>query len=108
MNIGHSHPKVVAAIKSQAEKFTHTCFMINPYEAANIHTTDASLLIPTPALDRFYYVVSYPQTLPSARGSWDLPAAINIVATQDNTVVTVTSSTNTRAGGPVPARKGVR
>jgi 4-aminobutyrate aminotransferase/(S)-3-amino-2-methylpropionate transaminase len=34
MNIGHSHPKVVSAIKSQAEKFTHTCFMINPYESA--------------------------------------------------------------------------
>ncbi len=34
MNIGHSHPKVVAAIKAQAEKFTHTCFMINPYESA--------------------------------------------------------------------------
>jgi 4-aminobutyrate aminotransferase / (S)-3-amino-2-methylpropionate transaminase / 5-aminovalerate transaminase len=34
MNIGHSHPKVVAAIKNQAEKFTHTCFMVNPYEPA--------------------------------------------------------------------------
>ena len=34
MNVGHSHPKVVAAIKDQAEKFTHTCFMILPYEPA--------------------------------------------------------------------------
>ncbi len=34
MNVGHSHPKVVAAIKEQAEKFTHTCFMVNPYESA--------------------------------------------------------------------------
>jgi len=34
MNIGHSHPKVVAAIKEQAEKFTHCCFMVNPYEPA--------------------------------------------------------------------------
>ncbi len=33
MNVGHSHPKVVAAIKRQAEKFTHTCFMVTPYEA---------------------------------------------------------------------------
>jgi len=32
MNVGHSHPKVVAAIKAQAEKFTHTCFMVTPYE----------------------------------------------------------------------------
>lgn len=34
MNIGHGHPKVVAAVKAQAEKFTHTCFMVNPYEVA--------------------------------------------------------------------------
>jgi 4-aminobutyrate aminotransferase/(S)-3-amino-2-methylpropionate transaminase len=32
MNVGHSHPKVVAAIKDQAEKFTHTCFMVVMYE----------------------------------------------------------------------------
>jgi 4-aminobutyrate aminotransferase/(S)-3-amino-2-methylpropionate transaminase len=31
MNVGHSHPKVVEAIKDQAEKFTHTCFMVVPY-----------------------------------------------------------------------------
>jgi 4-aminobutyrate aminotransferase/(S)-3-amino-2-methylpropionate transaminase len=34
MNIGHCHPRVVAAIKAQAEKFHHTCFMVNPYEVA--------------------------------------------------------------------------
>ncbi len=33
MNVGHSHPKVVAAIKAQAERFTHTCFMVNPYDS---------------------------------------------------------------------------
>ncbi len=33
MNVGHSHPKVVAAIRQQAESFTHTCFMVTPYEA---------------------------------------------------------------------------
>jgi 4-aminobutyrate aminotransferase/(S)-3-amino-2-methylpropionate transaminase len=34
MNIGHCHPRVVAAIKAQAEKFHHTCFMVSPYEVA--------------------------------------------------------------------------
>lgn len=77
-------------------------YQINPYEAANIHTTDASLLIPTPALDDTYYAVTYPQTNPS-RGSWDLPSAVNIVPVEDNTQVTFTSSTNTRAGGGIPA-----
>lgn len=34
MNVGHSHPKVVKAIKDQAEKLTHTCFMVSPYESS--------------------------------------------------------------------------
>jgi 4-aminobutyrate aminotransferase/(S)-3-amino-2-methylpropionate transaminase len=34
MNIGHCHPRVVAAIKEQAERLMHTCFLVNPYESA--------------------------------------------------------------------------
>jgi len=34
MNIGHCHPKVVAAVQEQAAKLMHTCFMVNPYESA--------------------------------------------------------------------------
>jgi 4-aminobutyrate aminotransferase/(S)-3-amino-2-methylpropionate transaminase len=34
MNVGHSQPKVVQAIKDQAEKFTHTAFIVSPYEPA--------------------------------------------------------------------------
>ena len=30
-NVGHSPPQVVAAIKKQAEKFIHLCFMVTPY-----------------------------------------------------------------------------
>ncbi|MBD1557507.1 4-aminobutyrate--2-oxoglutarate transaminase [Vibrio sp. S9_S30] len=33
-NTGHSHPKVVAAVKAQMDKFSHTCLMVNPYEVA--------------------------------------------------------------------------
>jgi|TARA_B100000809_G_C15072158_1_gene506478 4-aminobutyrate aminotransferase len=31
-NVGHGHPKVIAAIAKQAQDFTHTCFQISPYE----------------------------------------------------------------------------
>jgi 4-aminobutyrate aminotransferase/(S)-3-amino-2-methylpropionate transaminase len=34
MNVGHSHPRVVKAIKDQADQFTHTCFMVAPYGSA--------------------------------------------------------------------------
>lgn len=33
-NTGHSHPKVIAAVKAQVDKFSHTCVMVNPYEVA--------------------------------------------------------------------------
>lgn len=32
-NVGHCHPKVVAAIKDQAEKLIHTCFHVAMYES---------------------------------------------------------------------------
>ena len=32
MNVGHCHPKVVASIKDQVEKYTHPCFHVNMYE----------------------------------------------------------------------------
>jgi len=32
LNVGHCHPKVVAAVKDQADKFLHTCFHVLMYE----------------------------------------------------------------------------
>ena len=32
MNVGHSDPTVVQAVKDQADRFTHTCFSVAPYE----------------------------------------------------------------------------
>jgi len=31
-NVGNAAPRVVAAVQAQVERFTHTCFMIAPYE----------------------------------------------------------------------------
>lgn len=33
-NTGHSNPRVVAAVKDQVERFSHTCVMVTPYETA--------------------------------------------------------------------------
>lgn len=32
LNTGHRHPKVMAAVQAQMERFTHTCFHVMPYE----------------------------------------------------------------------------
>ena len=33
LNVGHAHPKVVAAIQDQAARFLHTCFSVAMYDA---------------------------------------------------------------------------
>ena len=33
MNVGHGHPKVLAAIEAQLKRFTHTCYQVVPYES---------------------------------------------------------------------------
>ena len=32
LNTGHRHPALVAAVKEQLERFTHTCYQVLPYE----------------------------------------------------------------------------
>lgn len=31
-NVGHRHPRVMAAVRAQLDAFTHTCFQVAPYE----------------------------------------------------------------------------
>jgi len=33
LNVGHRHPRIVAAIESQLQRFTHTCYQVIPYES---------------------------------------------------------------------------
>jgi 4-aminobutyrate aminotransferase/(S)-3-amino-2-methylpropionate transaminase len=33
LNTGHRHPKVMAAVADQLQRFTHTCFQVTPYES---------------------------------------------------------------------------
>jgi 4-aminobutyrate aminotransferase/(S)-3-amino-2-methylpropionate transaminase len=33
LNVGHSHPAIVAAAREQLERFTHSCFAVAPYES---------------------------------------------------------------------------
>jgi len=34
LNTGHLHPGVQAAVRGQLDRFSHTCFMVTPYESA--------------------------------------------------------------------------
>lgn len=51
-NVGHSQKEVVAAIKKQAEKFVHTCFMVTPYEGYVRVAEKLASISPNPALTK--------------------------------------------------------
>lgn len=71
-------------------------YQFQPVNGESSYTSDASLLLPKTAFDTFYYVIG-----------WGKPsfgnAQINIVAAQDATNVTITTTVTTLAGGPIPA-----
>jgi len=46
MNVGHSNPAVIEAMKKQLDNFTHTCFMVLPYEQAVLLAQKLCHLIP--------------------------------------------------------------
>lgn len=47
-NTGHSHPKVVEAVKAQVDRFSHSCFMVNPYTDAVALAEQLNTLVPGP------------------------------------------------------------
>lgn len=71
-------------------------YQFQPINGQTSYTSDASLLLPSAAYDSFYYVLGWGE--PSFGN-----AQLNIVAAQDNTVVTMTPTTATVAGGGIPA-----
>jgi len=71
-------------------------YQINPYEAAEKHTTDAALLIPVATLGDQYIVASH-----EGLSSYDYSSAISIVAVNDNTVVSIAPSAAVAAGAQI-------
>jgi len=48
LNIGHRHPKVIAAVHAQLDKLTHTCFQITGYEPYVELAEKLNRLVPGP------------------------------------------------------------
>jgi 4-aminobutyrate aminotransferase / (S)-3-amino-2-methylpropionate transaminase / 5-aminovalerate transaminase len=55
-NTGHAHPKVVAAITEQVQKFSHTCVMVNPYPQAVELAEKLNKLVPGPTEKKSVFV----------------------------------------------------
>jgi 4-aminobutyrate aminotransferase / (S)-3-amino-2-methylpropionate transaminase / 5-aminovalerate transaminase len=58
MNVGHSDPRVVAAVKEQVEKFTHTCFYVTEYEPYVELAEKLNALVPGDFEKRSFFVNS--------------------------------------------------
>ncbi|MFV8755320.1 hypothetical protein ACNOYE_32620 [Nannocystaceae bacterium ST9] len=71
-------------------------YQFQPVNGQTSFTSDASLLLPSSVYDQYYWAVGWGE--PSYGN-----AQINIVAAQDDTHVTIKSSTATVAGGGIPA-----
>src|SRR3712207_6079295 len=58
MNVGHADPRVVAAVKEQVEKFTHTCFYVTEYEPYIELAERLNALVPGDFEKRSFFVNS--------------------------------------------------
>ncbi|MFP6686839.1 MAG: IgGFc-binding protein [Polyangiaceae bacterium] len=70
-------------------------YQFQPITGQTSFSSDASLLLPTSALDRYYYMLSWDP-------KYGKPQMV-IIASEDNTVVTVKPTANVSAGSGVPA-----
>ncbi|MBW2453941.1 MAG: IgGFc-binding protein [Deltaproteobacteria bacterium] len=71
-------------------------YQINPYGGGSVAVTGASLLLPTSAWDTNYIAVNaYQQDI--------APPSLNIVATEDNTAVTMVPVAAVTGGGGIPS-----
>jgi len=57
-NTGHSHPKIVEAIKHQVELFSHTCVMVTPYDSAVLLAERLNELAPGDSTKKTMFVTT--------------------------------------------------
>jgi 4-aminobutyrate aminotransferase/(S)-3-amino-2-methylpropionate transaminase len=58
MNVGHADPRVVAAVKEQVERFTHTCFYVTEYEPYIELAEKLNALVPGDFEKRSFFINS--------------------------------------------------
>lgn len=66
MNVGHSHPKVVAAVQEQAEAFQHLCFAVGMHESYIELAERLNAIAPGPSEKRTFLVNSGAEAVENA------------------------------------------
>ncbi|MCK5746520.1 MAG: aminotransferase class III-fold pyridoxal phosphate-dependent enzyme, partial [Oricola sp.] len=57
-NTGHRHPKVMAAVAAQLERFSHTCVMVTPYDSAVLLAEALNELAPGSSAKKTMFVTT--------------------------------------------------
>ena len=83
LNAGHRHPKVMAAIAAQLERFTHPCFQVTPYEPYVALAEKLNRLSPTKGPNKTIFLTTGAEAIENAvkiaRGATKRPAVISFV-----------------------------
>ncbi len=66
LNTGHLHPRVQAAVQAQLERFSHTCFMVTPYESAVALAEQLNALAPGPTPKKTLFVTTGAEAVENA------------------------------------------
>jgi 4-aminobutyrate aminotransferase/(S)-3-amino-2-methylpropionate transaminase len=66
LNTGHLHPKVGAAVARQLEAFSHTCFMVTPYEVGVALAERLNRLAPGPTPKKAIFVTTGAEAVENA------------------------------------------
>jgi 4-aminobutyrate aminotransferase / (S)-3-amino-2-methylpropionate transaminase / 5-aminovalerate transaminase len=66
LNVGHAHPRVVEAVKEQAERFLHTCFYVTEYEPYVELAEKLNALVPGASEKRSFFVNSGAEAVENA------------------------------------------
>ena len=66
LNTGHAHPAVQAAVAKQLEAFSHTCFMVTPYEVAVELAERLNKLAPGPTPKKSIFVTTGAEAVENA------------------------------------------
>jgi 4-aminobutyrate aminotransferase/(S)-3-amino-2-methylpropionate transaminase len=83
LNAGHRHPKVMAAVKEQIERYTHPCFQVTPYEPYIALAEKLNNLAPCKGPNKTIFLTTGAEAIENAvkiaRAATKRPAVISFV-----------------------------
>ena len=56
VNTGHNHPRVIAVVRAQLDKFSHTCFQVTPYAPYVELAEKLNALVPGPSAKKTIFL----------------------------------------------------